>query len=186
MALCQFKPFINRRSCLHNSSYISQGILMKLSSYCFHDLKMIIFYRGHAQPIFTRVTVLNGDFLTVSLVSATPLAIFSRFYWNLPVIVTTTWRGSYYTEVMLYCFLPELWPFISFSHLSKEILVSATPPTFLKGYWWNVPVLVSKTWRRSYFIEVMLNWFLPQLRSFGNFLTKSLVCATPLAVFSGF
>ena len=50
--------FINRCSCLRNSSYISQGILMKLSSYCFHDLKMIIFYRGHAELIFTRVTVL--------------------------------------------------------------------------------------------------------------------------------
>ena len=25
---------------------------MKLSSYCSHDLKMIIFYRGHAQLIF--------------------------------------------------------------------------------------------------------------------------------------
>ena len=36
-----FSHFINRNSCLRN--YISQGILMKLSSYCFHVLKMIIF-----------------------------------------------------------------------------------------------------------------------------------------------
>ena len=28
---------------------------MKLSRYCCHDLKMIIFYRGHARLIFTRV-----------------------------------------------------------------------------------------------------------------------------------
>ena len=30
--------------------------------------------------------------------------------------------------------LPELWPFVSFSQSSTEVLVSATPPTFLKGY----------------------------------------------------
>ena len=47
----------NRSFCLRNS-YISKGILMELSCYRFHDLKMIIFYRGHAQLIFTRVTVL--------------------------------------------------------------------------------------------------------------------------------
>ena len=40
------------------SSYFSQGILMKLSSYCFRDLKMIIFYRGHTQLIFSRVIAL--------------------------------------------------------------------------------------------------------------------------------
>ena len=33
---------------LHNSSYIFQGILMKLSRYCFHDLKRIILYQGLA------------------------------------------------------------------------------------------------------------------------------------------
>ena len=41
-----------------HSSYSFQGILMKLSSYCSYDLKMIIFYRGHAQLIFTRVIAL--------------------------------------------------------------------------------------------------------------------------------
>ena len=97
-----------------------------------------------------------------------------------------TWRGSYYTEVTLDCFLPELWPFVSFCHLSTEVLVSASPPIFLKGYWWTFPVIVSMTWRWSYFIEVMLNWFLPELRSLCNFLTVSLVSATPLAVFSRF
>ena len=35
-----------------------QSILMKLSSYCSHDLKMMIFYRGHAWLIFTRVIAL--------------------------------------------------------------------------------------------------------------------------------
>ena len=48
-----FSHFINRCSCLHNSSYISQGILMKLPCYCFHGLKLIIFYWGQAWLIFT-------------------------------------------------------------------------------------------------------------------------------------
>ena len=59
---------------------------------------------------FTRVVTLS-NFSLVSLVSATPLAVFSRFYWNLPVFVLMTlmtWRGSYYIEVRLDCFLPEL------------------------------------------------------------------------------
>ena len=43
-----FSHFINRNSCLRNSSYISHGILMKLSRYCSHDPKRIILYRGHA------------------------------------------------------------------------------------------------------------------------------------------
>ena len=43
--------------------------------------------------------------------------------------------------------------------ISTEVLVSPTPPTFLKGYWWNFPVIVSMTWRWLYFIDVMLNAF---------------------------
>ena len=74
-----FSYFINRSSCLHNSSYSFKGILIKLSNYCSHDLKMIMFYRGHALLIYQR-------------------------------------RGSYYNEVTLDRFLPELWPFVSFSH----------------------------------------------------------------------
>ena len=52
--------------------------LMKLSSYCSDDVKVIIFYRDHARLIFTRVMAL-GKFSTVSLVSATPLAVFGGF-----------------------------------------------------------------------------------------------------------
>ena len=53
-----FRPSVRPESCLRNSSYSFQGILMKLSSYCSHDLKMIIFYRGHAQLIFARIMAL--------------------------------------------------------------------------------------------------------------------------------
>ena len=52
---------------------------MKLSSYCFHDLKMIIFYRGYARLIFTRVMPFSNC-STVSLVAATPLAVFCGFW----------------------------------------------------------------------------------------------------------
>ena len=91
-----------------------------------------------------------------------------------------TWRESYYTEVTLDRFLPELWPFVSFSHLSTEVLVSATPPTVFKGFWWNFPDILAMTWRWSYFIEVMLSWFLPELWLFNNCSTVSLVSTTPL------
>ena len=205
-----------------------------------------------------------------------------------------TWRGSYYTEVTLDCFLPELWPFVSFSQfyqqkflspqlllkfsrgideifqillpwpeddhnlsrscstnfyqsygpltivqqyvsspqllsqfsvdfsdafqllfpwpeedyiiprsrftafyqsygpltvlaiLSTEVLVSTTPPTGFKGFWWNFPDIVSMTWRWSYFIEVILSWFLSELWPLKIFSIVSLVSATPLAVFNGF
>ena len=43
-----------------------------------HDLEMIIFYRGQAKLIFSSVMALE-NFSTVSLVSATPLAVFSGF-----------------------------------------------------------------------------------------------------------
>ena len=91
-----------------------------------------------------------SNFSTVSLVSATPLAVFGGFSWYLPVIVPMTWRGSYCREVRLDGFLPvwELWPFVS---LSTDVFVSATPPTCLKGFWWNFPVIVSMTWRWSYY-----------------------------------
>ena len=46
-----------------------------------------------------------------------------------------TWRGSYYTEVTLDCFLPELWPFVSFSHLSTEVLVSAFTTYWHLKHW---------------------------------------------------
>ena len=44
---------------------------------CSHDLKMIIFYRCHAQLIFTRVMAFWQLFN--SLVSATPLAVLVDF-----------------------------------------------------------------------------------------------------------
>ena len=51
---------------------------MKLSSYCSKDLKMVIFYRGHAQLILSELWPFNY-FSIVSLVPATPLAVFNGF-----------------------------------------------------------------------------------------------------------
>ena len=73
-----FSHFINRSSCLHNSSYSFQGILMKFSRYCCHDLKIRIFYQGHARLILPELWPFN-NFSAVSLVSATPLAFSSGF-----------------------------------------------------------------------------------------------------------
>ena len=67
--------------------------------------------------------------------------------------------------------------------IHRHNLVSATPLTVFKGFWWNFPVM---TWWWSYFTGDMLSWFLRELWSFVIFSTVSLVSATPLAVFIGF
>ena len=68
----------------------------------------------------------------------------------------------------------------------RHNLVSANPPTVFKGFLWNFPVIVPMTWRRAYLIEVMLDWFLPELWPFNNFSAVSLVSPTPPTVFKGF
>ena len=140
-------------------------------------LKMIIFYRSHAQLIFTRVTVLWQFFNSKSCLCNSA----SSFQWIIvkpSIIVAMTWRGSYYTEVRFDRFLPELWPFVSLNHLPQKFLSPQHLLHFSRD--------IDETFQLLFpcpedFIEVMLNWFLPELRSFD-----SLVSATPLAVFSGF
>ena len=120
------------------------GISMKFSSYCSHDLKVFIFNRAYARLIFTRAMTL-WQFLN----GKSCLCNFSRSFQRILVKVTVqmTWRRSYFTEFTLDRFLPELWPFVSFSHFVNTSDVSATPFTFLKGFWWNLLVIVSMTWR---------------------------------------
>ena len=134
----RFSHFINRGSCLRNSSYSFQGILMKLSSYCSHDV-----WRSHEED-----HIIPRSRLTTLYQSYDPLSVLAI--------------------------------------LSTEVLVSATPPTVFKGFWWNFLVIVPMTWRWSYFIKVILSWFLSELWPFNNFSAVSLVSATPLAVFNGF
>ena len=52
------KHFFSSKSCLRNSPRSFQWIVVKPSSYCSHDLKRIILYRGHLWPLFTRVMAL--------------------------------------------------------------------------------------------------------------------------------
>ena len=70
--------------------------------------------------------------------------------------------------------------------VSRHNLVSATPPTVFKRFWGNFPVIVPLPWRWSYFIEVMLNWFLRELWPFNNISTVSHVFATSPRFFKGF
>ena len=122
----------------------------------------------------------------VSLVSTTPLTVFSGFQWNLPFIIPNTWRGSYYTKVTLDCFLPELWPFVSFSHFVNRGSCLGNSSYSFQGILMKLSSYCSMTWRWSYFIEVMLSWFLSELWPFNNFSIVSLVSATLHAVFNGF
>ena len=72
-----FSHFINRSSCLRNSSYSFQGILMQLSSYSFHDQKMVISRSCSAD--FYQLWPFN-NFSIVSLVSAILLQFLMDFY----------------------------------------------------------------------------------------------------------
>ena len=88
----------------------SQGILMKVSSYCFHDLKMIIFYLGHARLIFTRVMVLwlflnSKSCLCNSCCSFQWILMIPFSYCSHDLKRIILYRGS------LECFVQELWPF---------------------------------------------------------------------------
>ena len=151
---------------------------MKLSSYCSHDLKMIIFYRGHARPICTRVIALWQFFNSKSCLCNSSCS----FQWILVIPSSSCCHDL--KSIILY--RGHAWLlFTSYGPLSvlaiyRQKFLSAQ---LLQHFF---PVIVSMTWRWSYFIEVMLNWFLPELRSFGIVLTVSLVSAAPLAVFRGF
>ena len=95
-----------------------------------------------------------------------PTTVFKGFWWNFPDIIAMTWRWSYYIEVMLDWFLPELWPFSNFSTVN---LVSPTPLAVFSGFDWNLPVIVPMTWRGSYYTEIRLDCFLPELWPFVSF-----------------
>ena len=121
-----------------------------------------------------------NNFSAVSLVSETPPTVFKVFWWNFPVIVPITWRCAYYTEVTLDRFLPEWWPFVSFSHFKNR---SSCLRNSSYSFQWSFMKLSrycchDLTWRCAYFIEVMLDWFLPELLTFNNFLAVSRVSAT--------
>ena len=97
---------------------------MKLSSYCSHGLKMIVFYRGHAWLIFIRVIALWQFFKSKSCLCISSCS----FQWIL--VKPSRYCCHDLKRIILYrghvdCSLPELWPFVSLNHLSTEVLVSA-------------------------------------------------------------
>ena len=90
----------------------------------------------------------------------------SNFFWSPGV----SWRGLYFWV------RPSVRPSIPPS-VHRHNLVSATRLTVFKGFWWNFPVIVSMTWRWSYFIKVMLDCFLPELWPINIFFnSKSCLC----------
>ena len=113
---------------------------MKPSGYFFHGMKMCVFYRVHARLIFT-----SYDPLTSFNSKSCLRNSYRSFQWNLPVIVPMTWRGSYYTEVTLDHFLPELWPFVSFSHFINRSSCLRNSSFNFKGFWWIFPDIVPMT-----------------------------------------
>ena len=144
-----FSHFINRSSRLRNSSSSFQGILMKLSRYCCHDLKMIIFYWGHAELIFTRVMTLQQFFNSkVCLCNSS-----CSFQWIL--VKPSNYCYHDLKRIILYrsrltIFYQSYGPLSVLAILSTDVLVSATPPTVFKGIWWNYPIIVPMTWSWSY------------------------------------
>ena len=82
------------------------------------------------------------------------------------------WR-NYRNGFILHSVLQSLCLFVH-----RHNLVSTTPLTVFKGFWWNSSYC-SQDWRWSYFIEVMLYWFLPNLFPFLIFFyMKSWPCNT--------
>ena len=120
--------------------------LMKLSSYCFYDLKMIIFYWGHAWLISTRVMALWQFVKGTSCLCNS----FCSFQWILripPVINPMTWRGSYYTVVTLDCFLLEILPIIAIITIEKpcqhNILRTTWARFLIFGIWLRINVYMT-------------------------------------------
>ena len=99
-------------------------------------LKMIIFYRGHAVLIFTKVISLCYFFLYMKSWPCNT-AVFNEF--------GETLRGWYYTKVHLTTFYKIYGPLLVLVMLQAEIIISATPHTVFKGFWWTYPDIVPMT-----------------------------------------
>ena len=127
-----------------------------------------------------------NNFSTVSLVFALLLQFSADFSETFQLLFQWSEEDHIKSRSGLTAFYQNYGPLSVLAILSTEVLVSAPPPTFFKGFWLNFPVIVPMTWKWSYLTEVMLDCFLPELWPFGNFSTVSLVSSTHLAVFSGF
>ena len=137
--------------CLCSSSHSFQGILMKLFSYCFHDLKLIIFTEFMHDQFLTEL----WPFVNCSIVSLVFFNSSCSFHWILiksQFIVPMIRRGSYYIEVMLNCLLTELSPFVSFSHLNIRNSCHRNPSFIYQGIFIKLPGYSCHhvTWLKNY------------------------------------
>ena len=128
-----------KQFCLRSSSYSVQGILMKLSSYCPHDLNTITFYQGQGRLIFTRVMVLCHFFNSKSYgrnscFSVKPIFIKSLGY----SCYHLTWSVSFYLGHD-WTLLAELLPFVTLAKSYGFNSSSSFQPIFtnFSGYYHN-------------------------------------------------
>ena len=184
--LLPFSNFLNSKSCLCNSSCSFQWILMKPSRYCSGPgcskltmslvnvslkFQMLI---SNIRQYFLLKNVRSFCSAKASLIFSTKnISVFGYKVikhltnWPLNELVKLTmlwttgpwWPEEAYTiqRSGLTGFYQSYGPLSVLAILWIQILVIATPPTLLKGFWWNFPVIVSMTKRWSYFKEVMLD-----------------------------
>ena len=107
---------------------------MKVSSFCSHDLKMIIFYWGHAHRFLPELWPFVIFFSSKSCLFKS----FNSFHWIL--ITPPSYLSPDQKRIILYqgqacLFITRVMAFFSvLAILMEEILVTAIPPTFCKGF----------------------------------------------------
>ena len=153
--------------------------------FCFH-----FFSRSYA--LFELRNLAKMQDTTVFLVSATPLKPLNRISWNSVVIKDIMCRCAYPQEILIPLFsrsyaLVELRNLVKMTD-TTVFLVSATPLKSLNRITWNFVVMKDILCRCAYPQEILISFFLSELRFFFNFeiwwkwkiLLKQLVSATPL------
>ena len=122
---------------------------MKLSSYCSHDLKMIIFKSEVMLSWFLSELWPFSNFLIVSLVSATPLAVFSGFYDTFQLLFPWPEEDHIKSRSPPDCFLPELWPFAIYKNWKKtcqhNILITTWARILIFGIWLRINIYMTLT-----------------------------------------
>ena len=130
---------------------------------------MIIFYRGHSRLIFTRDMALWRFFNSKScLCNSSCISV--DFSETFQLLFPWPEEDHILTRSRLTAFYQSYGPLSVLGFLSTVLLVTATPPTFLKGFDETFQLLFP--W--PYFTKVMLDWFLPELWSYANIIIEKL------------
>ena len=99
----------------------------------------------------------------VPLVSATPLTVLYRLFWNFAYVVFMVWGCAYGLDIIVRSL--SLFPHCERSHFSSFIckqlvpLVSATPLTVLYQLLWNFACLFFMVWGYAYDLDVIVRLF---------------------------